>query len=274
MVSAHARLALLFGSLLLALGCGQDSHPLTQLVLVADTDIQALDQVVFEISSEAQGSRTAQANRVGQSGPSYVSVVHEEGPLGPVTVSARGLHQGAVLVQRTQRVSFVAGQTRVVPLSLLASCQSVVCPEQQTCSAAGCTTLDLAAAALPEWTGEPPRLGSTGLGDAGSADAGGPDLDAGADAETDASLDGGRTRRDASFPNDAQAKDGAANMASDAAVSQDAASDARAEADASFAQCSDGGPLVDLASDSANCGMCANKCTNAKSCMAGTCVKK
>jgi hypothetical protein len=256
----NARVALLLCGLLLALGCGQDIHPLTQLVLVADTDIQALDQVVFEISSEAQGSRTAQASRVGQSGPSYVSVVHEVGPLGPVTVSARGLRQGAVLVQRTQRVSFVAGQTRVVPLWLLASCQNVVCAQEQTCSASGCTPLDLPAAELPEWTGEPPGLGSTGLGDAGSADAGAPNLEAGADGETDSSLDGGRTR-DASFFNDA-------------ALSQDAASDARSENDASFVQCTDGGPLVDLERDSANCGMCTIKCMATKSCVAGACVKK
>jgi hypothetical protein len=270
MVSAPARFALLFCGLLLALGCGQDVNPLTQLVLVADTDIQALDQVVFEISSAAQGSRTAQASRVGQSAPSYVSVVHEEGPLGPVTVSARGLSQGAVLVQRTQRVYFVAGQTRVVLLSLLASCLNVVCSQEQTCSASGCTTQDLPAAELPEWNGEPPRLGSTGPGDAGA-----PQLDAAAGDEPDASLDGGsgHPRRDASTPGDAAA-DGATNMAADAAVSRDAASDAGNEADASLAQCIDGGPLVDLASDSANCGTCANKCTNSKTCVAGTCVKK
>jgi Stigma-specific protein, Stig1 len=274
MVNARARLAPFLSCLLLALGCGQDTNPLTQLVLVADTDIQALDQVVFEISSEARGSRTAQASRVGQSAPSYVSVVHEEGPLGPVTVSARGLHQGVELVQRTQLVYFVAGQTRVVPLSLLASCQTVVCPLQQTCSASGCISQDLPAEALSAWNGEPPRLGAVapgdaGLSDAGAADAAVPELDAGA--ESDASIDAGmgRTHRDASLPNDA------ASMASDAAVSHDASSDAQLETDASFAQCSDGGPLVDLASDSANCGMCANKCANGtKICMAGACVKK
>ena len=253
----------LLAALALGVGCGQDVVPLTQLILVADTDIPSVDTVQFEISSQDHSqNRTASAARTPNGAPSYVSLVHDEGSLGPITVSARGLHAGVFMVERTERVYFVQDETRVVPLHLLASCVGVVCPESQTCAAGGCMSKDVAGSELPTWRGEPPHLGGGTSADAG--------VDAGADAGLDAGImDGGNNHR----PD-------ASNMMMDAMASRDgAAMDATVDARASdaatdFVQCNDTGPLVDLTSDLLNCGMCGLKCSGARICSAGACVKK
>src|SRR4051812_12067656 len=111
-------------TLLLAASCSQDPKPLTQLVLVSDTDVATVDEVQFLVHAE-DGSHPAEMSRVPRSGasPAYVSVVREDGSLGPLAVTAFALNNGERTgLSRTQRVSFVSDQTRVVKLHLPASC--------------------------------------------------------------------------------------------------------------------------------------------------------
>jgi hypothetical protein len=168
-----ARLALL-GTFALG-ACTADEQPLTQLILVADTDVPNIDTIQFEVS-EAAGTNIelAQTAHSATSGSAFVSLVRDQGSLGPITVVARGLRAGAVQVERTQHVSFVVDQTWVVPLHLFASClKSPRCPAEQACDASGCIPQDLTEDQLLPWTGAPPPLNDTSgpLHDAGTSDA-------------------------------------------------------------------------------------------------------
>ncbi|HEX5659351.1 MAG TPA: hypothetical protein VFX59_19285 [Polyangiales bacterium] len=132
-------------------GCGSDPEPITQLVLVADSDL-ALDSVSFEVREA--GGLTRSASRSG-SGPSFVSLVQETGPLTNLTVTATGRQGDKAVLTRTHVLSFVVDETRVVPLDLYASCVGVKCSAGQTCAERGCRPEQLAAAELSEWRGQP-----------------------------------------------------------------------------------------------------------------------
>lgn len=168
--------SLLWVALPLLGACAAEERPLTQLILVADTDVNNIDSIQFEVSGPGGSDKElAQATHSATTGPAFVSIVRDDGALGPLTVVARGLRGTNVAIERTQRVSFVAKQTRVVLLHLFASClRSPRCPAEQACDGTGCIGQDLAEAQLPSWTGTPPRLsGTPGGSDAGVNDAGG-----------------------------------------------------------------------------------------------------
>lgn len=226
--------ALLLASLLVA--CSQETKPLTQLVLVADTDIASVDLITFEASargSDAQVSQVAQAVRA--DGPSYVTLVRDSGPLGPITVAARGLSRGVQVIERVQVVSFVVDETRVVRLDLLARCLGVRCGSDQTCAESGCHSQ--VQPELPVWTGTPDALDAS-VPDAGSSDASTSTDAASPDAGPDAGADGG---------------DGGSVL---------------------LTECGDAG-LVDLQNDPTHCGRCEIACVQPPSGqhVAATCVR-
>jgi hypothetical protein len=154
------------GLCLLALSAGCGDGDLTELVLSADSDL-VLDQITFEVSADGVAPKTAQAARQG-SGPSYVSIVRDHGTLGPLTVVARGSYQNRELVHRTHVVSFVPGESLLVPLDLYSRCVSAICLNSQTCGKDGCQAQALDD--LPTWTGKAPAIEQS---DAGQDDAGG-----------------------------------------------------------------------------------------------------
>jgi hypothetical protein len=157
--------------------CAADERPLTQLILVADTDVNNVDTIQFDVRGPGGADKElAQAAHNTTTGPAFVSLVRDDGVLGPLTVVARGLRGTNVLIERTQHVSFVAKQTRVVLLHLFASClKAPRCTAEQACDGSGCIGQDLTEAQLLTWTGTPPRLNGTstpndgGVSDAGNA---------------------------------------------------------------------------------------------------------
>jgi hypothetical protein len=171
------------------LGCANDKKPGTELMLVADTDISDLDTIRFEVSdSEANKSEQAAPRADGE--PLTLGVVLEKSSLGPVTVSAIGIRGGRTVVERNAVVSFVPGKTLVVELHLLASCESKRCLTNQTCTEYGCSSNQLGADQLSEWTGSAPSLGDTLLTDAGRTDASGINGDAGSTSDGGSEADG------------------------------------------------------------------------------------
>lgn len=171
----HGRGLLCLAALPLLAACAADERPLTQLILVADTDVNNVDTIQFEVSGPGGSDKElAQAMHSAMTGPAFVSIVRDDGVLGPLTVIARGLRGTNIAIERTQRVSFVAKQTRVVLLHLFASClRAPRCPAEQACDGTGCISQDLSEAQLSSWTGTPPRLtGASGGSDGGVSDAG------------------------------------------------------------------------------------------------------
>lgn len=158
-----------WAALTFLLGCAQEEESLTQLVLVADTDIARIDAIEFNIAADDAEPQSARARYESGSGPVYVTLVRDRGPLGPLSVRARGLDGTELVLERSHELSFVAGETRVVTLHLAKSCLNRSCGGAQTCSESGCVERALEAGELASWSGSAPSLSS--LADAGSGSA-------------------------------------------------------------------------------------------------------
>jgi hypothetical protein len=158
--------------------------PRTELILVADTDIPGLERIRFDISS---GDRSESAETtMFDAGPASVGVVQESEDEAALTVTASGYLPGLreAAVERTAVVMFVARETRVVELHLLARCLNVSCVGDRTCTEQGCASPELSSDDLPPWTGTTPTLDASARPqNDGGSDAG---LDAGGDAGSDA----------------------------------------------------------------------------------------
>lgn len=250
---------LTFLALLVTTACSQEPKPLTQLVLVADTDVASVDAVQFLIRSD-DGARS-EMSTVPRNGTdsAYVSVVREEGPLGPLLVASFALQNGERTgLVRVQRVSFVPDQTRVVKLHLAASCIGKSCAESDTCSETGCVPID--ESELSPWDGTAPRIG-----DVTPADASTPKIDGGDAATSDAGPDG--ALHDA----------GTADASTDAGQIDAGPADAGAP-DSGLTACSGGS--YDLNTNPYHCGktcamavVCANgaQANSINACIAGAC---
>lgn len=178
-------------ALTLAAACSQSADPVTELVVVVDSDL-AVPAELDEISVRATGpDGTAQmaSARLGVGMtplPRALVLNHEAGLLGPLQVRVEGKRGGGSVVTRDAQASFVVGKSLVLPLHLVAACRARRCTGDQTCTEYGCAERDLDSDALDEWSGEKPRLGPVDAGppedaseppaaDAGTRDAAAPD---------------------------------------------------------------------------------------------------
>ncbi len=176
--------ALMVGSMALVAGCGQ--QPPTQLIVVVDTDYAIpteVDEIVVDVvGPDGQHHETRTSMARASELPYTLTVVPAHGALGPITITARGDHDGANVVTRVARVTLVASETRMVRLYLLHRCGDVppACSATSTCGDAGvCVSIDV----LGEpWTGHPPRIGE---------DAAVPRIDAAVPHDAGARPDGG-----------------------------------------------------------------------------------
>ena len=148
-------------------GC---APPATQLIVSVDTDLPIpgeLDEITVSVRVGSTAVETESTRLTTRSGlPLTLSVIPEGESLGPIVVIATGLHDGAVVLERSAEVTLVRGETRVLPLFLLAGCVGVSCPRAgETCGENGCAPRLIPDP--PPWTGTPPVIGM----DAGTADA-------------------------------------------------------------------------------------------------------
>jgi hypothetical protein len=151
------RVRTLPAALLALAACAQDAPDATQLVLVADSDIAAIDAIEFRVQAQGIAPKSARATRSATGAPAYLTLFREDGPIGPLTVSAVGLRGELQVIARSHSISFVDGETRVVPLHLTQSCVGRPC-NGQTCADGRCVPLALDSADLLPWTGSPPAL--------------------------------------------------------------------------------------------------------------------
>jgi hypothetical protein len=150
------------------LSCAKDTTPATELMLVADTDIADLDTIRFEVN-EGDRTESEEAAPRDDGEPLTLGVVRDKGSLGPLKVLALGIRAGRTIVERSAVVSFAPEKTLVVELHLLRSCENKRCLSNQTCGERGCMSNELAEDDLNEWSGTPPMLPGTLLGDAGAS---------------------------------------------------------------------------------------------------------
>ncbi len=142
---------------LLALGCAPSA---TQLIVSVDTDLlvpSELDRIEVSVTGPT-GTMASQEQMLRDTStlPLTLSVIPSGEELGPIEIVAIGFRGATEVVRRAAEVTLVRGETRVLPLFLLASCRGVTCPADQTCGEAGCSPRLIPDP--PPWTGTPPRI--------------------------------------------------------------------------------------------------------------------
>lgn len=148
-------LAALAASTLLA--CG-DGEAVTEILVVVDSDMDALREVAVAVEG-LDGEQTTGSARLSERGlPRVLGVVHEGGPLGPTTIAAFGIAANdRIVVEQRFEVSFVQGKTLRLDMMLSESCVLVHagCEEGTTCIDGACEPND--EVELKAWTGPPER---------------------------------------------------------------------------------------------------------------------
>ena len=234
----------LLSSVLLTAACADDVEPRTQLLLVADTDVAGARSIEFRIVGAGRDETRESKFSGPEELPRTLAFVRDKAPLGPYTVTA-SLEVDGERITRSHEVSFVPGQTLVVPLHLAQACSKLSCPEQ--CGQQGCVDTVLEAGDLARYPSGTGRAFTDGTPDAASDEP-----DAGTN-EPDASTD-----------------------EPDASTSEpDAGPDA---GPGEPHMC--GSETVDVLTNSAHCGRCNNNCatpapgrnTTGVACVAGECA--
>ncbi|HEX2678843.1 MAG TPA: hypothetical protein VHM19_19455, partial [Polyangiales bacterium] len=217
------------------------STPLTQIMVVVRSDIElARADIVVDGLGKQQ---VASAKLSKQKLPRTLAIVYRGGPLGPITVRARGYDASdTLLVERVAKLSFVRGRNVTLVLDLAQQCVGVSCPGGDTCIAGGCSDFKVDSKKLQDWPG------AVGKVDAGTIVMGG-----------DAAADGGELDAMVSNP------DSGGSFGGDAAM--DAGSDAEIDSgqvitgcDADHADCNKDGVCETSLTTTDDCGGCNKKC--------------
>ena len=150
------------------LGCGD---PVTEIVLVIDTDIPSVDG--FEVVADFEdGPQRSTADLGQQAAPRQLVLIHEGGALGPIDLRIEATGGGATLASVERRVSFERGESLTLRVFLSQACSPGDCGAGSTCGNDGrCRPGEV----LPcEYEGRECDMDAGGM-DAGGPDAGAPD---------------------------------------------------------------------------------------------------
>ena len=147
--------------MLAAGGCSED--PLTQIVVVVDSDWDGFERVRIDIDGFADDATVnARADDGELLLPKRVALVHEGGPLGPFSLTVRGYAAGIsnpVLVEPRSELSFERGKTRMLEVHLLFACIGMCGPDQACLEGPTCVDSDdRRATQLQPWEGDPDDL--------------------------------------------------------------------------------------------------------------------
>ncbi|MBN8614513.1 MAG: hypothetical protein J0L92_28190 [Deltaproteobacteria bacterium] len=141
-------------------GCAQP----TELVLVIDAEPRlTVGRVVVDVFGSGRGQRAETI--VGTDGaprlPLTLGVVPQRAGVSDVTfqvaATVRVGDEGAdATLQRVVRTSFLPGSSRMIRVSLSASCIGHACGDDQSCDLEGCVPIEVSPETLPSWSGSPP----------------------------------------------------------------------------------------------------------------------
>ena len=219
----------------LGVGCGED--PRTEIVVSVGSNLSVpgqLDEIHIGVVGPDMELKEATAT-LGDGQPPLprtLGLVHEDGPLGPLSIRVVGRSGGVDVVERRARTSFIEGRTLLLEMDLPASCLGTMCAASTTCTAGGCQSVEVDPETLPEWEGDEPTSDAGMVEqDAGPGIDAGPEPDAGGCVPSDELCNG----------------------------EDDDCDDAVDEG-------------FDLESDPSNCGMCGMTCAPPdRDCCAGSC---
>jgi hypothetical protein len=161
-------------ALLAAISCSPDSQPLTQVMVVVDSDMAQIDSVRVRVDGMGD-TKLANANDLDKHPlPRTIAIVYRGGPLGPITVTAEALDSDATtLVSRRAQFSFARGRNVTLELELQQSCIAPKCDlAKQTCIAGACKSPKVDTSKLSDWTGDLPNQSDAGIDGDGGEDSG------------------------------------------------------------------------------------------------------
>jgi len=121
-------------------GC---ASPITQVVLEVGSDFEApseLTSIEIEVTSPDDVAQNSMADLGGDEPPlpRTLSLVHEQGPLGPYVIRVTGFRRGMERVRREAELTFVRDESRRLSLDLEAACETVTCDAGETCAGGDC----------------------------------------------------------------------------------------------------------------------------------------
>lgn len=136
----------------------------TQIIVAVDSDLvipTELDAIHFDVSGPDGMSQTSDAAFSGDGAlplPRTLALTRKDGAIGPYDVRVTGLLNGAEVIERHARVSFIEGRSVILVLRLLRSCQGQPCGSGMSCDVGGCRSVDIDPSELIDWTGRPDHL--------------------------------------------------------------------------------------------------------------------
>ena len=147
----HLSLAALATVLCILLGSCKTAEPLTQVIIVVDSDLIVpgdIDRLRLYLGLPSDRNRQL-VNGIlaptaeGTTFPQTVNLLHEDGPLGPIQVQVDALNGDDRVLTQTLRFSFQLDQTLLLPVDLLNSCVGLLCGPSETCRNGECTSIDV-----------------------------------------------------------------------------------------------------------------------------------
>jgi hypothetical protein len=180
-----------FGVLLCsaALGCSGDTSSPTEITIEVTSDLSApteIDRVDIDVTNLKQPVH-ASADLTKKDLPRHLTLVHDGGPLGPVTITVTGFLDNARLIERKVELSFSLRTSKALSVRLERECLHNFCTDDTTCVQGKCHTYaDVeggagkggeggTSAGAGGMTGghDPDGSGGTGTGGAGGSGTGG-----------------------------------------------------------------------------------------------------
>lgn len=147
-------------------GCHQ--APLTQLVVAIDSDLEIpsnLDRVELLIEAPDGERRQSVGELSGDAAvplPLSLGLLHRGGPLGPISIVARGLLGNDEVVIRHASASFIEQRTLILEMHLSRACIGVACDADETCELGECRSRVISESELKDYVGQIPRLSGDG----------------------------------------------------------------------------------------------------------------
>ncbi|MEY4575527.1 MAG: hypothetical protein RL701_230 [Pseudomonadota bacterium] len=169
--AAHGIIAIVLSAATCLTGCDSDTEPLTQIVVVVDSDLRVpaeLDRVAIQIDRTTNSTSRHEIALADVQLPLSLGLVHSGGPYGPIDVSAVGISNGKSVAERSAKVYFTHDATLKLELDLTRRCLDKVCLPGRTCVDGECQ--DRTVSDLPPFAGldEPTPSADGGAADGGA----------------------------------------------------------------------------------------------------------
>jgi hypothetical protein len=147
----------LIGGLLLCVVAGLScaEQPLTQIVVVVDSDWDGFDRITIDVEGFTHPN-SVPVKLSEKPLPRRLAIVHDGGPLGPISVTVRGYVKGMtepVLTEPRTGIFFESGQTRMLRIELLVDCIGRCDADMACIEGPRCVSSDHASQ-LVAWTGD------------------------------------------------------------------------------------------------------------------------